>query len=92
VDDEDEIGDTTNFDDGAFLVTAGGGVYLPFMVKGTELAVDLGVRYHRNGTVRYLREGDIQDHPDGSISFTPTQSKANLVTFMVGVSVGLGGR
>jgi hypothetical protein len=92
VDDEDDIGATTNFDDGAFLVTAGGGVYLPFIVKGNELAVDIGVRYHRNGTVRYLREGDIQDNPDGTISFTPRQSKANLVTFMVGVTVGLGRR
>ena len=92
VDDENDIGETTNFDDGTFLVTAGGGVYLPFMVKGTELAIDLGVRYNRNGTARYLREGDIQTNPDGTISFTPTQSKANLVTFMMGLSVGLGGR
>ena len=92
VDDEKDIGDTTNFDDGAFLVTAGGGVYVPFVVRGTEVALDVGLRYHRNGTVRYLREGGIQNLPDGRILFEPTQSRADLVSFMVGVSVGLGRR
>ena len=37
----------------------------------------------------YLREGDIHDNPDGSISFRPTRTRADLVTLQLGVSVGL---
>jgi opacity protein-like surface antigen len=92
VDDENDIGDTTNFDDGAFLVALGGGVYVPLAVRRAEVALDFGLRYHRNGTVRYLREGGIQNLPDGSISFSLTQSRADLLSFVVGVSVGLGRR
>jgi hypothetical protein len=88
VDDEEDIGGTTNFDDGTFLVMAGGGVYLSLPVDAADVAIDVGFRYHRNGTVRYLREGDIRDGPDGSIFFTPTRSRADLVTFMVGITVG----
>ena len=65
---------------------------MPFAVRTTEVALDFGVRYHRNGTVRYLREGAIRTLPDGSISFVPIQSRADLLSFMVGVSVGFGRR
>jgi opacity protein-like surface antigen len=92
VDDDTAIGRTTNFDDGTFSVTAGGGVYIPIATRRSNVALDIGVRYHRNGTARYLREGDVLDNPDGTISFTPTQSRADLVTFMVGVSVAFGRR
>jgi opacity protein-like surface antigen len=92
VDDDADIGRTTNFDDTTFGVTAGGGVYIPIVTRRMTAALDVGVRYHRNGNARYLREGDLQDNPDGSVSFTPTQSPANLVAFMVGVSVGFGRR
>jgi opacity protein-like surface antigen len=92
VDDEKDIGETVNFDDGAFLFMAGGGVYVPLVVRTTEVALDLGIRYHRNGTVRYLREGGIQNLPDGTISFVPIRSRADLLSFVVGVSIGLGRR
>jgi hypothetical protein len=49
---------------------------------------DLGVRYHGNGEVEYLKEGDIQDNPDGTITITPTRSEANLLTFQIGVQIG----
>jgi hypothetical protein len=92
VDDDDDIGDTTNFDDGAFLVTMGGGVYVPLVLGAADVAIDVGIRYHRNGSVRYLREGDIREGPDGGILFTPTQSRAHFVAFTIGMTVGLGRR
>lgn len=90
VDDDADIGRTTNFRDATFAVTAGGGVYVPIATGRSNVALDLGVRYHRNGTARYLREGDVQDNPDGTISFTPTRSGADLVTVMVGILVEFG--
>ena len=38
---------------------------------------------------RYLTEGDIVDHPDGSISFLENRAEANMVVFRLGVSVGI---
>ena len=37
----------------------------------------------------YLREGDIQDNPDGSITLFPVRSDTDLLTFHVGFSVGI---
>lgn len=89
MDDERAIGYTTNFSDGTFAVMAGGGVYVPLHVKASPVAVDVGFRYHRNGTVKYLREGDIRDNADGTISFVPRQTRADLFTVVVGMTVGL---
>jgi len=89
-DDEHAIGNTTNFADGTFAVTAGGGVYIPLYLKSSHVAVDLGFRYYRNGTVKYLREGDIRDNADGTIFFIPRQTRADLFTVIVGMTVGIG--
>jgi len=89
-DDEHAIGNTTNFADGTFTVIAGGGVYIPLNLKSSPVAIDLGLRYHRNGTVKYLREGDIRDNADGTIFFIPRQTRADLFTVMVGMTVGIG--
>jgi opacity protein-like surface antigen len=88
-DDEHAIGKTTNFADGTFAVMAGGGVYIPLSLKSSPVAIDLGLRYHRNGTVKYLREGDIRDNADGTIFFIPRQTRADLFTVMIGMTVGI---
>jgi opacity protein-like surface antigen len=80
---------TTNFDDFTLSWVGGGGVLIPVVRGITPVFLDMGVRYVGNGQVEYLKKGDIQDHPDGSITFTPTRSEANLLTFQVGVSVGV---
>jgi len=90
VDDEHPIGNTTNFSDGTFAVIAGGGVYIPLHLKSSSpVAIDVGFRYHRNGTVKYLREGDIRDNADGTIFFVPRQTRADLFTVMVGMTIGI---
>lgn len=90
---DEDFASTTNFDDITFAWNAGGGLLI--RIAGTPLRpvmLDVGVRYNANGEVEYLKEGDIVDNPDGSITITPTRSEANLLTFQIGVTVGAGGR
>jgi hypothetical protein len=83
---------TSNFDDLTLALSAGGGVQVALGSGRTPVLLDIGARYHGNGSVEYLREGDITDNEDGSIALTPRRSQANLVSFQVGVTVGAGRR
>jgi len=80
---------STNFDDVTFAWMAGGGAQ--FRVSGgrTPVYLDLGARYHGNGEAEYLRKGDIDDLPDGSVVINPRRSETNLWTFRFGVTVGI---
>jgi hypothetical protein len=49
----------------------------------------VGGRYHFNGRARYLREGGIRDNPDGSVDLEVLESRVHLVTWHIGLSVGL---
>ncbi|HEY5547554.1 MAG TPA: hypothetical protein VIK50_15980 [Gemmatimonadaceae bacterium] len=80
---------TTNYSDVAFRYGIGWGLLIPFQTSTTEWAIDLGAIYHGNGQVRYLREGGIEDQPDGSIILNPIQSDANLLTYRLGFSVSI---
>jgi hypothetical protein len=80
---------TNNFDDGTFAWQAGTGVRVPVSMARLPVFVDIGARYNTNGRVDYLREGDISDNPDGSITLNPRRSEANLVTFVIGASLGI---
>lgn len=65
----------------------GGGVLIPF---GKSIgSLNLGARYHYGARATYLREGDITDNPDGSISLNLRQSKTDLVLWQVGVSFAI---
>jgi opacity protein-like surface antigen len=80
---------STNFDDITLAWAGGGGVLIPLSRGRTPVLLDIGGRYNGNGQVEYLKRGDIQDNPDGTIGFTPTRSQANLVTIQIGISVGI---
>jgi hypothetical protein len=79
---------TTNKDDVTFAYTGGAGIYIPLAVSRSVVSLDIGARYHNNGTPEYLRKGDIQDNPDGSVTLTPVKSRADFVSYHLGVSVG----
>ena len=79
---------TTNFHDAVFSTAAGGGVYIPLTVRKTRFSIDVGARYHWNGRTRYLREGGITDLPDGSIQVEPIESRADLLSYHIGLSFG----
>ncbi len=79
---------TTNYHDAVLDWSGGGGVRVPFRIRQVPLAVDLGARYQRNGSVSYLRkDSGITDNPDGSITVHPTTSSANFVLWHLGASL-----
>ena len=85
---EDPIS-TENHSDSTGASVFGAGVRIPIAVRSTHnaLSVDTGIRYYRGGTVSYLREGSIQDNPDGTIRITPLTSRTPFIVYMIGVRV-----
>ena len=84
-DSEYEYASTNNSDDIASAWIFGGGVYVPFGRSNTW-KLHAGARYFYGGEATYLREGDIEDNPDGSITLFPRTSKTDQVTWQLGVS------
>ena len=77
---------TTNFDDITYALTGGGGILFSL---SRAVSLDLSTQWTLNGDVEYLTRGDIIEYHDGSIAMFPTRSEANLMTFRVGVAIGL---
>ena len=93
LDDHDGYGsylETTNYSDVVLGFTYGGGVRFR-MGGGRPVFLDLGVERLDNSEASYLTAGDIVDHDDGSVTIYPNRSDADLVTFKLGVSIGVGG-
>lgn len=86
----ESFADDTNFHDSPFSWGGGAGVLVPVSHKERSLVfIDFGARYHNNGkSVQYLREGGIQDIPGGAIQLNPIRSRADMVTWHLGVSIG----
>lgn len=80
---------TTNQDDATFSYGGRAGVYVPFSAGAVPVSLDLGVTYMNNGVAEYLRRGDIRDNPDGTITTFPSRSDTDLLSFHLGVSVGI---
>jgi opacity protein-like surface antigen len=80
-----EYASSTNSDDATSAWIFGGGLYVP-LGAGKTWKLHLGGRYFYGGEATYLREGDIQDNPDGSVTLFPRHSKTDQVTWQVGVS------
>jgi hypothetical protein len=81
---------STNYDDASFAYGGGAGLYVPVSRRGRNpVSIDAGVQYRHNGRADYLVEGGITDNPDGSITLDPIRSQTNLLTFHLGVSVGV---
>ena len=67
----------------------GAGLYIPVRRGHSPISIDAGLAYRRNGRADYLLEGGIEDNPDGSITLDPIRSDTDLLTFHIGVSVGI---
>jgi hypothetical protein len=80
-----EYASTTNKNDATSAWIFGGGVYVPL---GSQNAWKLhaGARYFYGGQASYLRQGDIRDNSDGSVTLFPRTSKTDQVTWQFGAS------
>jgi hypothetical protein len=85
----DSFASTENHNDVVFALGAGGGVRIDLPVATVPVQLNLGARYHANGRAEYLRRGDIEDLPDGSIVLHPQRTDANLVSYHVGITIGI---
>ncbi len=78
---------TTNHSDATASWFLGGGLRIPLAGNDPVKAIslDLGFRYQYGGSASYLREGSIEDHPNGSITLNPLVSRTPHVIYMIGV-------
>jgi hypothetical protein len=81
---------TTNYDDGGWSWGGSGGLLIPVSHGRAPISIDLSARYHGNGQRSYLRKGSIRDNGPGQLpTITPMRTQADLVSYHVGVSVGI---
>ncbi|MGH7477015.1 MAG: hypothetical protein ACRELD_12045 [Longimicrobiales bacterium] len=83
----DSFARTTHLSDWTRSLVGAAGLRAPVYRGRSQIAVDAGVRYQNNGEARYLREGDITDNPDGTISFTPHRTDTDMLVMQLGVSI-----
>lgn len=90
--DDQPFASSTNLSDNAFSKHVLGGIYFP-MRRGSAL-IDLGVRYTWNGeSVRYLTPGDVNEDPvTGDVVLSPNETRADLLTVTLGVTLRFGGK
>ncbi len=82
--DDQEIARTTNHSDWTRAWVFGTGVKVPLGGRDSNFSLDLGVRYHNGSEASYLREGSIQDNPDGSVTITPLINETPFLLYSVG--------
>ena len=89
-----EIASTTNHDDFQLSLSAGGGIAAVIREGENPLSLSLSASYQRNGLTEYLTGGtdDLHGLPGGGWVSSPKESKADLITCRVGLSVALGRR
>jgi hypothetical protein len=83
---------STNFSDGGFATGGGAGVRMPLRARTTEISIDGGARFMRNGVRSYLSEGDVIDRADGTLDFTPRTTNADFWVYYLGISLDFGRR
>jgi hypothetical protein len=80
-----EYASTNNSDDATSAYIFGAGFYVP-LGNQKEWKLHFGARYWYGGEATYLKEGDIVDEPDGSVTLFPRISKTDQVTWQLGAS------
>ncbi len=82
----DLVAGDDNFGDNGFAWSAGAGLELPITRR---VSLDLGVAYQGHGQREYLTKGGITDNANGSLTFAPKRSTANLLALRFGVTTSL---
>lgn len=79
---------TTNFDDWTVSADGGAGLYIMLSRRWTPVALDVGARFAHNSEVRYVTK-DGMTFTGTSLIVSPEQSRADLVVYHLGVTIGL---
>lgn len=85
----EEFASTTNYDDFTLALTGGGGVSVTLRDGENPVSLDFSASYRHNGLTEYLTNGDLRRLPRGGWIADPIVGDANLMTYRVGVSIGL---
>jgi len=85
-DNSEAFASSTNYDDGGFAWSAGGGLYIPVSRRRTIVNLDLGVRWLDNGKRNYLRDDGIT-FEDNEVRLNPVRTDAKGIQFNVGVAI-----
>lgn len=87
-----DIASSQNSSDYAWSYGIGGGFMIKVYEPGqddvsdlTNLYLDFKVRYLRGTEAKYLTEGSIIGHPNGTVTLLPSISKTDLLQFQIGV-------
>jgi len=90
--DDQPFASSRNLSDNAFSKHVLAGFYFP-MRNGSTL-IDIGARYTWNGeSVRYLTPGDVNEDPvTGDVILSANQTRADLLTVTLGVTILFGGK
>lgn len=88
---DEPFASTTNFDDFSLALAAGGGLSVSVREGENPISLDLAAHYQHNGLTEYLTDGaqNLRALPRGGWRASPVVSDANLVTYRVGVSIGV---
>jgi hypothetical protein len=86
VDNAEAFASSTNYEDGGFAWTAGGGLYIPLTLRKVLVSLDLAVRFIDNGERDYLRDDGIT-FVNNQVQLNPVSSDAKGVQYMLGVTV-----
>lgn len=89
---QEPIASTTNHSDFQLAFTGGGGLSVRMRDGPNPLSLDLSASYRYNGVTEYLANGtdNLQRLRGGNWVAHPIRSEANLMTYRVGISVGVG--
>lgn len=97
---EEPFASNINFDDFNMALNGGGGMSVEVYRGEISVAVDVSASYQRNGIAEYLVKGDLgrgrwdrwyrDTRGRRGVPHDPIISDANLVTYRIGVSLGVG--
>ncbi len=83
---DEPIEANTNLSDNTVSKSLYAGFYFP---TAGGISWDLGVRYTWNGeSVRYLTRGDIEDDGNGGVTLNPRETRADLLSIRLGITLG----
>jgi hypothetical protein len=84
--DSEAFASSTNYSDGGFMWSGGGGLLIPVSVRRVVVNIDLGVRWMDNRERDYLRDDGIT-FENNEVQLNPVRSEAKGLKLNLGVAI-----